>query len=267
MAEPTELERIEASLRAVQAVAGVVHAVESLARAQLPRAERAVAEGSEYLDWIDAVIDRLAGPPREPEHAASLTVVVGPERAFSGGLARAVVRSAPARGALGLVGTRLSETAARERGLAERVVFSLAGPSSVDDLADASARLAEAVLAHGSGARVELVHPRGRGVARVVLLAAAREPRPLEHELYSPAREVLRAAVRESVTGRLRIALAEGLLAELRARTAMAERARRAADERLEELEARLRVGQREQITRELTELTTALLALGRPAP
>lgn len=262
MAEPMELERVEASLRAVDAVASVVHAVESLARAQLPLAERTVAEGAEYLDWVDAVVDRLAGPPRAYERARSLTVVVGPERAFSGALARSIVERAPGEGPLGLVGARLAEIARRDASVAERVVFELAGASSVDELPDASARLAEAVLAHGAGAPVDVLHPHGGGVRHVLLLSGEREPRAILHELYSPPGAVLRAAVRESVTGRLRLVLAEALLAELRARAAMAERARRAADDRRAELEATLRVGQREQITRELGELTTALLAL-----
>ncbi len=262
MPEPMELERVEASLRAVEAVASVVHAVESLARAQLPLAERAVAEGAEYLEWVDAVVDRLAGPPRPLEPARSLTVVVGPERAFSGPLARTVAERAPAEGPLGLVGARLAEVARRDASVPPRAVFELSAASSIDELPEASARLAEAVLAHGAGAPVDVVHPYGHGVRHVLLLSGEREPRALVHELYSPAAAVLRAAVRESVTGRLRLVLAEALLAELRARAAMAERARRAAEDRRAELEASLRVGQRERITRELGELTTALLAL-----
>ncbi len=262
MTETVELAQLESSLRAVDAVGSVVHAVWALAKAQLPRAEEVVQEGAQYLDWIDAVVDRIAGPPREVGLGEPLTVVIGPERAFCGPLARSTADSIPRAGPIGLVGSRLSEVAMRDPAVRARVVFALASASSVDELAETSAQLAGAVLEHGADARVDVVHLRGRGTHRVILLATEREVRALEHELYSPVEVLLRAAVHESVTGRLRLALAETLLVELRARVLATERARRAARERRDALEASWRIGQRDQVTRELMELTTALLAV-----
>jgi F0F1-type ATP synthase gamma subunit len=264
MGERLELEQIESALRATSAVRSVVQAVWALSRAQLPRVEEAVAESTAYLDWVDEVVDRVAGPPRPAALERSLTLVLGPERGFCGSLARAVLATVPARGPLGLVGERLAETSRREPGVAERVRFSLPGPSGVDDLGGVSRALAAAVLEHGAGATVDVVHPRGAGTHRAVLLAGEREARRPSFDHYSPLRAVLAAAVRESVTGRLRIALAESLLAETRARVTAAERAKRAADDRETELESDLRVQQQEQITRELVELTAGLLASPR---
>jgi hypothetical protein len=261
--ERLELEQIESALRATSAVRSVVQAVWALSRAQLPRVEEAVAESTTYLDWVDEVVDRVAGPPRPAAEERSLTLVLGPERGFVGSLARSVLASIPPRGPVGLVGGRLAEMAEREPGLRPRVLFSLPGPSSVDELGGVSRALAKAVLEHGADAPVELSYPRGagRGMHRAVLLAGEREAKRPTFEHYSPLGSVLAAAVRESVTGRLRIALAESLLAETRARVTAAERAKRAADDREAELESDLRVQQQEQITRELVELTAGLLA------
>jgi hypothetical protein len=261
--ERRELEQIESALRATSAVRSVVQAVWALSRAQLPRVEEAVARSTTYLDWVDALVDRVAGPPRPAVLERSLTVLLGPERGFCGTLARSVLASAPPRGPLGLVGGRLAEVARREPAVAGRVRFTLDGPSSVDELGAVSRALAAAVLEHGADAPVDLAFPRGagKGMHRAVLLAGEREAKRPTFEHYSPLRTVLAAAVREGVTGRLRIALAESLLAETRARVTAAERAKRAADDREAELRSALRVQQQEQITRELVELTAGLLA------
>lgn len=265
MSGPVDLGRIEASLRATAAVGSVVHAVWALARAQLPRIEEAVAQATEYLDWVDAVVERLAGPPVEIAGATTLTVLIGPERAFCGRLARTVIERAPEAGALGLVGTRLTEVGAREPAVSSRVAFAIAGADSVDALEPAARRLAAALLEHGEGAPVALAHPRGaRGrMHHVTLLALAREGGGADHDLFSSRETLLRDAVRESLEGRLRIALAESLRAEVRARLMATERARRAVDERRAALERSRRVAEQEQVTLELLEL----IAGGLPAP
>lgn len=262
MTEPLEMEQLESALRATAAVRSVVSAVWALARAQLPRVEEAVAESTDYLDAVDALVDRIAGPPRL-ETERSLTLVLGPERPFCGPLAQNVLDWAPAAGPVGLVGARLAEMSHRRPELTSRVVFELSGAASVDELGDVSLELAAAVLAHGADAPVDLIHARGDrgGAHRAVLLATEREAKRPDFEHYSPLEAVLAAAVRESVAGRLRIALAESLLAETRARVIAAERAKRAVDDRESALEQSLRVQQQEGITRELVELTAGLLA------
>ena len=266
MGERLELEQIESALHATSAVRSVVQAVWALSRAQLPRVEEAVAESTSYLDWVDEVVDRVAGAPKPSALERLLTLVLGPERGFCGSLARSVLASVPASGPIGLVGARLAEAARREPNLRDRVLFTLPGPSSVDDLGAVSRALASAVLEHGADAPVELAYPRGsaRGMHRAVLLAGEREAKRPSFDHYSSLRSVLVAAVRESVTGRLRVALAESLLAETRARVAAAERAKRAVDDWEAELDGDLRVGQQEQMTRELVELTAGLLTRRR---
>jgi F0F1-type ATP synthase gamma subunit len=266
--EPRELARLEASLTATRAVGGVVSAVWALARAQLPRAERAVAEGFAYLEWLDRFVEEVAGSPLDAPPSRTLTVLLGPERPFCGDLAREVLEAAPPEGGVGLVGERLAETARRELDRPPR--FVVAGPAGVDDLAAVSARLAGAILEEVAAdprperdLRVELVHlAERRGRPERVLLLPSRRERPRGgRDLFSPAERVAEAAVRESVIGHLHVGLARTLLAETRARAAMADRARRAVEEREEELVTALRVLEREQITTELIELAAGIRA------
>ena len=169
------------------------------------------------------------------------------------------------------MGARLAEAARREPNLRDRVLFTLPGPSSVDNLGAVSRALASAVLEHGADAPVELAYPRGsaRGMHRAVLLAGEREAKRPSFNHYSSLRSVLVAAARESVTGRLR----RGLRPRLRfagpdpalARRRGEEQAKRDIEANREaELDGDLRVGQQEQITRELVELTAGLLTRRR---
>jgi F0F1-type ATP synthase gamma subunit len=260
-----DIDRLEHSLRATEAVGSVVRAVWALSRAQLPRMQEAVQDAITYLDWVDAVVDRLAGPPRPSELERSLTVVLGPERSFSGTLAQTILEHAPPTGPLGLVGARLGEVSRRDPTLRERVVFEIPGPVSVDELADASADLTAAILASCADAPVDVLHPHlgaggARGLRRTLLLATEREAGRSDYDLYSAADDVLRAAVREALTGRVRILLAQSLEAEIVARVDTADRARRAIEDRLETLARGLRVQMQEQTTRELLEIVSGRL-------
>jgi len=272
-----ELHRIAGSLTAVRAVGSVISAVWALSRAQLPRVERAVADAGEYLAWLDRVVDDLAGPPLEAAPERSFTVALGPERPFCGDLGRGVLDGLPPRGEVGLVGTRLGEMGRRVlRNEPERIAFVRPGPTGIDDLAAVSGDVSRALLAHVSARRVPaedpiqvvLLHPGGRGAAPVqsVLLPARRGAPREDLDLFSPPAVVARAAAREGVTGRLRHALGWSLLAETRARAAVAERARRAVEDREAELTTALRVLEREQVTTELVELATAAEAGASPA-
>ena len=80
-------------------------------------------------------------------------------------------------------------------------------------------------------------------------------------DTYSSPSAILADAVRESIRGRFRVALAESLRAEIDARVLASERARRAVDRRIEELEGTLRIMTQEQITRELCDLYAGTLA------
>jgi hypothetical protein len=157
----------------------------------------------------------------------------------------------------------LIEAAERRPGLDVR--FRLAGPAGVDDLDDVGSRLAHALLDVASAdLTVELWRARapGRGTVITRLLAARRGPRERSRDLFSPPERIVEAAIRESVYGHLRAALAEALLVETRLRVAVAERARRAVEEREAALATELRVLERELITSELVELTAAREAL-----
>lgn len=256
---------IERRIGAVRSVRRVVHTIWALARAQLPQVEEAAQEASVYLDWVDGTIARLAGAPRVAA-AATFTVVFGPERGYCGALPRRMLAAVPASGGVGLVGHRLVELARHEPTIAPRVRFSLAGAVTADDLDAVAHEVAEAVLAAERRDRSDAVairHPARNGLAEVLIVGGAREPLFQRPETFSPVRSVLDVAVREAVTGRLAVAVAETLLAEVRARLGAADRARRSCDDRLESLAASWRAARQDQITAELLEIVAGRLATG----
>jgi F0F1-type ATP synthase gamma subunit len=274
-ANPNDAAQIERQMIAVEAVRQIMHALWALSRAQLPTIERALAEVSAYLDWVDQLVERLAGRPVPartssaageravvaPEH--TLHVVIGPERGYSGALAREVLTSIPRRGAIGVVGRRLAELVRDEPELVPAIRFELPAASTPDETETLAETLAEAVLEHARQGHVELHHPRAgqSGLARQVILATARESAPGPPDSYSSLESVLEAAVRESVGGRLALAISEALRAEVVARIVATERARTACDERLEELRRSWRVAEQERTTSELIELGAGMSA------
>lgn len=259
----SDLRDLERRIDAVSAVSRVVQAVWALARAQLPLVERAAAEASTYLDWINQIVDRLAGAPRPGPARGWLWVVMGPERPFCGALARQLLSQVPKEGALGLVGTRLAELAALDPALSGRIRFTLPGAASHEEHEAVGEAVAAAVLKHGAGLRVEVLYPRGGGTVlhRVVLLSGEREPAWCPPMTYSAYGEVLGAAVAEAVAGRLAIGAIEALWSEVRARVLSADAARRACEVRIEELTQGWRVARQEQITNELIEVVAGRAA------
>lgn len=255
--EQTDLRAIERRMDAVTAVRQVFQAVWALARAQLPLAEAAAQDATAYLDWVDRVVDRLAGAPVPRPAGPVLSVVLGPERAYCGALPRQVVAQVPAENILGLVGSRTIEQARTIPGVRARIAFALPGAAAHDEHEEVARAVAEAVLAHAAGAQVELLHPvhGSAGLHRTVLLAGERVLVTEPPETYSQLQVVLDAAMREAVTGRLAVGLAEVLRAEVRARVAAAEQARHAADDKLADLRQQWRTARQEQITSELLEV------------
>lgn len=260
-----DLEELERSLRAVDAVGSVVHALHALARAQLPRAEAAVADTAAYLDWVDEVVQLVAGPPAAADAGQRLLVLLGPERPFSGTLsarlAQTLSRVAMATERLGVVGRWMADVLGRDPALCSRALFRLAGPSSADELSSVAETLAGALLQHARDRPVRLVYPGAAGpefVQRDILATHRSEP-DADVELYSPPHTVLKAALSDAVVGRLRCVLAEAHLAEIRARLAASERARQAIDDRRDNLRGMLRVRRQERITQELIELVAGM--------
>lgn len=258
-----DLQDLERRIEAVGAVHHVVQAIWALSRAQLPRIEEAAAEASTYLDWVNQIVDRLAGAARPGSARGWLCVVMGPERPFCGALAHQILLQAPKEGALGLVGNRLAELAALDPALTKRIRFSLPGAVSHEEHETVGQAVAEAVLRHGTGLQVEVLYPRGGGTTlhRVVLLSGEREPAWNPPETYSAYAEVLGAAVAEAVAGRLAIGAIEALWSEVRARVLAADAARRACEMRIEALNQDWRVARQDQITNELIEVVAARAA------
>ncbi|MAC29634.1 MAG: hypothetical protein CMH59_24655, partial [Myxococcales bacterium] len=199
--------------------------------------------------------ERLAGPLESRSPASTLVVVLGPERPLCGALPRRLARAArEVSGRLVLVGRRFAEAYEAVPGgpEPERV---LGGPSSAGELDEASRRLA-AVILEADAEEVELRHPiPGGAVHRSVLLGGLRAARRDPPETFSPVDVVLADAVREATTARLRVALAEALRVELAARLTAAQAARRAVEDKEEELRSAWRVARHERITTEILEL------------
>lgn len=260
-----DLTALERRISAVSAVRQVVDAIWALGRAQLPKVEAASGDVVAYLEEVEAVVARLAGPPAPPPaHAHTLSVVMGPERAWCGSLPRELLSQLPAHGELGLVGHRLLELAAEDPALRARVRFALPGAVSPEDAAHVARTVAEQLLSQLDAARIELLHPvrGGRTFTRSVLLGGAREPRMAAPATLSPREDALRAAVFEAVTSRLAVGAIEALRSEVAARVAAADQARTAAARELETLQQDWRVARQEQITSELVELVAGRAAL-----
>lgn len=256
MTEPNvDVTAVERSMRAVTAIRQVVHAIWAVSRAQLPLVEQAAAAAATYQRWVDATVERVAGAPLPDEAAAQLTVVFGPERPYSSALARRIVESLP-DGALGIVGERLAEAVGQRGDIDGRVLFRCRGSVAHDDLHEVALSVATRILEHARGARVVVMHPVGGGSdTTLVPLITARRPVDRPPETFSPLARVVEAAIVSAMTGRLAVAAAEALRAEIRARIVAADAARHACEDRLAELEGVWHLGRRETITRELLEI------------
>ncbi|MBX3232524.1 MAG: F0F1 ATP synthase subunit gamma [Labilithrix sp.] len=250
-----DVNAVERSIRAVTAIRQVVHAIWAVSRAQLPLVEQAASAAATYQRWVDETVERLAGPPQALEAAATLSVVFGPERPYSSALARRIIEAMPA-GDLGIVGERLAEAVRQIPELDARVRFRSPGSVTHDDLHDVALAVARAVLQHGRDSAVVIVHVVDDDARlAVVPLLTAREPVDRPPETFSALGDVVATAITEATKGRLAVAAAETLRAELRARIAAADAARRACDDRRAELDRLLQSGRRETITRELLEI------------
>ncbi len=254
-----DLGRLEQRLEALEAVCGVVHALGAIARAQLPEVEERVGDAQGYLEEVDACVARLVH--RSVSAGPRLTVVLGPERAFCGSLPRELAKVAKARMPVVLIGRRLTEAASL---LGVSTEAELSGPTSALDLDLVARQVARAVAERMQGRDVVLVHPRPGGVAEVVLLGGPATPAPGAPELFSPREVVLAAAVRESVSARLHLALARALHAEVSGRLAASEAACTAIERKRDELLATWRVARHERITTELLELVSGRAAFER---
>jgi hypothetical protein len=182
---------------------------------------------------------------------------MGPERAYCGGLPRALVGLMPEDGPLGLVGSRLVETSQQYPAVWSRVVFTERGATSHDEHEEVGHDVAVALLKHSGSRQVELHFPSrdGQSLTRVVLLAGARSPAPVPPDTYGSLGDVLDAAVAEAMSSRLAVGVAEAMRAEVIARIAAAERARAACERKLDELTLSWRAARQQQITSELMEV------------
>lgn len=258
-----DLAAIERRIAAVSSVRQVVSAIWALARAQLPLIEQASAEASAYLQWVDEVVERVAGAPGEGRGGPSLTVVLGPERPYCGALPRSVAEQLPPEGELGIVGRRLAEALEFDRAVQQRVRFSVSGPATHDDAETVARAVAEEVLALAPGRAVTVLCPRlgARGLQRVTLLGGERSSVGIVPETLSPVAEVLAASVHEAASSWLTVLLMQSLLVEVRARVVAAEAARVACDRQLEEIRGAWRVARQEAITSEILEVVSGTSA------
>lgn len=249
-----DLTGIERSIHAVRAIRQVLHAIWALSRAQLPLVEHAASAAAIYQQWVDDAAARVAGPPKDIPGRKVLYVAFGPERPFSGPLARRMLDAIPEHGDLGLVGLRLAEAAIQKPSIDARVRFRCVGSVAHDDLHDVAFAVAQQILTFGRGASIVVVHPVEPSRVAHVPLVSARTPTERPAETFGDLGEVAREVIRDTIIGRLAVAAVEALRAEVRARMIAAEAARHACDDRLTELERAWNTRRRETITRELLE-------------
>jgi F0F1-type ATP synthase gamma subunit len=256
---PRDLAGVEHRIRSIESVEKVMRAVWALARAQQPQVEAVAAESTAYLDAAEAMVTQLAGAPTTPEASEDvLWVLVGPERAFCGPLARVLLEQVPAVGSVGLVGQRLIAMAEQLPLLDARVVFRVPAAATPEDLGPRADVVASAVLSAPHHTVVVLTpEPEGTQLHRTTLLARDRHPVAEPPETFLSAAEVLEAAMLEAVAGRLAVALAEALRAEVRARLIASEAARKACDTQIGELRHEWRMLRQGAITEELVALTS----------
>ena len=256
-----DLDTVERSIATVRSVHKVVSAIWAMARAQVPHVDATVRNANDYLTWVDETVDRLVGQPTPGEDAA-LAVVFGPERAYCGSLPRYIAEQLPTTGPLGIVGSRLAVAAASDTAMAARISFRIPGAVTHQDHERVASQTAREILAHAEGRQVELMYPveGQRALQRAVLVAGVRHPLENPVDTYSPRSELLRHALQESITGRLAVAAAEVLRAEVHARLRAADAARTACDGRLETLEHDWRTARQDRITSELLEVVAGRL-------
>ncbi len=260
---PSDLHAAERAIDGVAAIRQVVQAVWTLARAQQARVEAAAAEASAYIGWVEEMVARFGGKPREEEPGAALWVLVGPERSFCGGLARRLLEQLPREGPLLLVGRRLADTVPAEGVLQKRIVSSLPAASAPEEVDSAARRVAWTLLDINHVGPVTMLHPTGGGSElhrAPLLVGGAFDPR-VAPQTYSPPAAVLAAAIQEALSARLVVGLAEGLRSEVRARLHAADSARQGCDRSLGRLRQDWRVLRQEAITDELLELFAGRLA------
>jgi F0F1-type ATP synthase gamma subunit len=256
----SDAEALESRLVATTLVGEVVEALWALARAQLPRATTAVAEATQYLDWIDEAMTPLALSANASEGRTRVVIVLGPERPFAGSLPREVARSAAATlrssDRVGWVGHRVAERAP-DRSTAGRL-FTIGGVCSVDEVDRVAEELAELVLRHAGESPVIVLYPRARrtGLHSATLLVGELAVRGVVSapDTYSEPGVILARAVRMGVAARLRIALLEAFRAETHARVVATESARQAIDRKRTQLEQDLARIRQETITTEIAE-------------
>jgi F0F1-type ATP synthase gamma subunit len=253
--DPAQVER---RIHAVEATRRIVHAIWALSRAQHPLAEASWVSASTYLSWVESSLERLTTVnSASRDGAPEIAVVFGPQRSFCGPLTRQIVSQIPTEGMLGLVGRRLSETVRSEGGIAARVAFSVEGAVAYDGHAEAARRVAEALAPHARRKRVVVLSPSRNStrLRRAVLLADTLRMKSFPAATLADPKDVIDVAIRAGIEGRLAVASAGCLLAEVSARLSAAERARRACDSRLEELRGRHATARRDQITNEIVEI------------
>lgn len=264
-----DLEAIERRAAAVGAVREVVHAIWSLARAELPLAESTAREARTYVEWVERALGRIAQPAPTVPTEDVLHVIIGPERSYSGSLPARTARGLPRSGALGLVGTRFTELALREPTVAGRTLFELPGASVVTEVDAVGRAVATALLEHAGERSVALHHIATlSGQLHESLLVSRRGPLLHFHpDTFSSPNLVVDAVMVEAVSSQLSAAVAESLCSEISARMLAAERAKLACDRRLEELTHDWRTARQERITSELLEAVAGAQALRDSGP
>ena len=238
---------LEYRLSTLTALLGVVEALRSLTAAKQQKALVLRPAVETFADLAEQTLHRL--DPEPPAGASLVTLVLGPEAGFTGGLAGRIAAAVPEAWTPLVVGARMAATLrARHRLL----INDMAAPVAADSLPALAIALAEQVPA---GAAIAVLHQQGNDVIRTDL-----HPLPARsgrHDLLThlPATALVSAAGRQVREARLLRLLLSSHIAEQMARLATLTGARERIRDRIADLSVQIAMARQDGISQEIADL------------
>lgn len=238
---------LEYRLSTLNALLGVVEALRSLTAAKQQKALSLLPALDAYAGETAHIMGLL-----DPEPAAAeglVTVILGPEGGFTGGLAGRIAAAVPDGWRPLVVGARM-EAALRARHWPAGEVR--ATSSSVDTLPTLAASLARNLPA---GASIAVLSPQGHDIVRTDLPPLPRRAGRYDLLTQMPGPDLLAAAGRQDRVAQLLRLLLANHIAEQMARLATLTGARERIRDRCASLSVQLSMARQDGISQEIADL------------